>query len=231
MALFRLSFGVYVFIILGMAISRPVANKKGQLMGGVQVLGTFTMWSWTLIGVYGLVTGALSGFEAAGVDVSGKVADTLARAIWVAFEVLTSMSMLICLVVWFVLVPLMPSLISFVPLSAHNLNVLFMVTEMWLNRMPFVRAHVLFSMYYGMMYIVFSWIYCLCTGLVFYFFIDWRKVIVLPGYTVLIAVLYASFAGSRRLSNWIKKDLAEEVPAIRSVSLTSVEPPENLQSA
>lgn len=226
MALFRLSVAVYVFIVLGMAISRPVlTNKVGkpQLLGGITVLATFTMWSWTLIGVYGLVTGTVSACEAAGVEMSGKLADVLARSIWVAFQVLTSMAILVCLVVWLVLVPVMPALAqSFVPLSAHNMNVVFMVAEMLLNRMPFVHSHVLFGFYYGSTYIVFSWFYCLATGVVFYFFMDWRKPIVLGGYTVLIAVLYLSFAGSRRLSNYLKKDLTEEVLGTREVLGTIV---------
>jgi hypothetical protein len=204
MALFRFSFAVYVFVILGMSISNL----------GVQALATFTMWSWGLIGVYGLVTATVSALEAAGVEMSGKLADALVCGIWVSFQVLTSVAILICVVVWFALVPIEPWLISFVPLSAHNLNVVFMVAELLLNRMPFVRTHAFFPMYYGAAYIIFSWFYCLSTGIVLYFFIDWRTVKALAGYTVLICTMYASFVGCHGLTAWIKTDFFEELPCI-----------------
>jgi hypothetical protein len=221
MAVFRLCFGVYVVAILMKAVSRPVMrNKEGSLMGGTQVLATFTMWSWSLIGVYGFVTGTVSAFEAAGFKMSGKSADVLSLAAWVAFEVLTSVSILVCLVVWLVLVPLMPALAThIVPLSAHNLNVVFMLAEMYLNRLPFVHSHYLFALYYGIVYIVFTWLYCLSTGIVFYFFIDWRKWIVVPGYTVLIGLLYASFAGSRLVCNRIKESPDEDPSGYVEVSV------------
>jgi len=217
MALWRLSFAIYVFVILSIALSRePVKNigdkKNTHLLGGTQVLGTFTMWSWILIGVYGLVTSAASATEAAGIEVSGKLADAVACSMWVLFQVMTSVAILIFLVVWCVLVPLFPQLLTFVSLSAHNLNVVFMLTELKINRLSFVHSHVVFSMYYGSLYIIFSWFYCISTGIVYYFFIDWRQAIVLPGYTVLIFVLYASYVGSLHLSNATKRKVVDRLP-------------------
>jgi len=222
MAVWRLTFATYVIISLVIAFSTPrKPSKDGQVaVSGFIILATFTVWSWMLIGFYGLFTGIASALDAAGVVATGKLARIFACLVWVSFETLTSGAILVFLVVWLILVPLDPSLMhNWLPLSMHNLNVVFMGVEMLLNRMSFVSAHVIFSLYYGLTYIVFSMCFCVYTGIIFYPFIDWRHWIVLPGYTGLILTLWGAFAGVGCLAAWAKRNVSEELPDCRSLSL------------
>ena len=69
-------------------------------------IATFTVWCWSLIGVYMLVTAALSLAHMMGVRADrGYGGQLLSAAVWVLFELLFTTAILVFVVVWFVLVP------------------------------------------------------------------------------------------------------------------------------
>uniref|UniRef100_A0A7S0FBS4 Glycerophosphocholine acyltransferase 1 n=1 Tax=Pyrodinium bahamense TaxID=73915 RepID=A0A7S0FBS4_9DINO len=219
MAAYRFGFAAYVFCILVLATSGHGRQGRAALAGGPTAFATFTVWCWSLIGVYGIAAGIVSALAAAGVQGSSPCAAAAACVVWVLFEVMFSCAVLVFLVVWLVLIPqayVMThtdlGLLGWQPVSMHNLNLLFMMTEMLLNRLIFVPAHALFAMYYGITYIVFSWLWFAYAGVFFYFFIDWRRPLVVLGYTVLIALVWASFVGGQQLTRWAKRGLMAELP-------------------
>jgi len=141
--------------------------------------------------------------------------------LWVWFEAMFSCAILVFLVVWFVLLPWAylsfghdMGLLRFLPLSAHNLNVVFMGTEMLLNRLTFVPGHAVFVMFYGIGYVVFSWFYFLLGSdhRFWYFFLDWRYAATPVWYTILILIIWAAFSGGQRLVSRAKAPLAAELP-------------------
>jgi len=220
MALYRLLIAIFVCTT---DIVITTAPNPGARLSGARVLATFSIWCWTFIGVYFALTGAVSMLAAAGVV---KTAGTVGRhtrmfcsVVWVWFEVMFSCAILVCLVVWLVLIPYAtryvhnpPKFFNFLNLSVHNLNVVFMIIEALLNRLSFVGQHFVFIVYYGIVYLVFSWFYFLYTGIFFYFFIDWRAFSAPVGYTLLLGTLYGSFFIGRQLVDRLKRSSAAELP-------------------
>lgn len=198
MAAYRLLFAAFVF---GTDVSMyyRVSTALHTASGGLQVFGTFTIWSWTLIGVYFALASVASLADALGFrpKATGSI---FCCAVWVLFEVMFTVALLIWLAVWAVLLPEAyyvygsdAGMLSFIPFCAHNLNVVFMVTDACLNRLCFASAHLVFVMYYSAAYVVFSWAFFLYNGYFFYFFIDWRQPLALAGYTTLLLFMTAFF--------------------------------------
>jgi len=57
----------------------------------------------------------------------------------------------------------------------HNCNLLFMITELLVNRLQFIPAHFSFAVLYGLWYVFFSWCFLRYVGVVFYPFLDPSK--------------------------------------------------------
>jgi hypothetical protein len=58
-------------------------------------------------------------------------------------------------------------------LFMHNANVVFMVGELLLGRLPVVPEHAIFAVLFGAAYIIFSWAWFATVGVFYYFFLDY----------------------------------------------------------
>lgn len=212
LAAVRLGLSAYAAMTICIMASRPVKTAAGRpALGGAYTFCTFTVWSWTLIAVYLGLAGSASAFHAIGWAPSERVGDGVARFMWAFFEVMFACSILVFLVVWLVLLPEAyiqthsdSGLLKWTVLSAHNLNLAFMVVDCALNCFHFHRPHFVFIVYYGCAYVVFSWFWFLYDGVFYYFFLDWRIVLTPVSYLGLISVLYGVFLASARLSSRLK---------------------------
>lgn len=225
MAAIRLGMAVYVAIIL-LLMLRGAGGSGSALSGGIWTLATFTVWCWEMLGVYFVLSGAASLSDACGGRCICARSKVMANFLWVYFQVMFIYAWLVCLVVWMVLIPGMyiyygsdGGLLSFSCVSMHNVNVLFMLVEMKLNRMIFVRSHVVFTLYFGFAYIVFSWLWYLKAGYFFYFFIDATSPIVFVGYTMLILVTCCISISSDKIVRKCKSRVHGELPDLRDSSL------------
>lgn len=227
-ATLRLFMACFALVTTAMMVSRGPIHAPGSRVAvqGLDVLGTFTIWCWSLIGIYFAIAGSATAFAS-----RGPGSRALARFLWVFFQVMFSSAILVFLVVWLVLIPsayaatgTSAGLLTFLPFCAHNLNVIFMSIEMYVNRLSFVRVHALFIMMYGAAYIVFSWLFYWFTGIFFYFFIDWRSPFTVIWYTALIAVLYAAFSGGQKLVLYVKEPSMSQLPGISTREAVSEAP-------
>lgn len=173
---------------------------------------TFTFWSWTLIAVYLCLVGLASTLHWAGLkNCDGKWTQVFCAAMWVLFQTMFSCAILVFLVVWLVLLPFAEimyhtdgGMLSWTVLSAHNLNIVFMSVECAFNNMRFNPNHFVFPMYYGLMYVAFSWAWYFHAGVFYYFFIDWRDPLTPIFYLVLIGVILGASRAGIGLSNYMK---------------------------
>lgn len=192
------------------------SSAKGTLVGGGWIIfATFTIWSWSLIGLYMLLSGCmtlatLGGWKAA----PGTCTAMLCRLVWLLFEVMLPVAVLIFLAVWLVLLPVAyqttgsdMGLLTWPALFCHNLNFVFMFAEALMNRLCITTYHLTFMFYYGASYVIFSWIFFEEYHFFFYFFIDWRYPLVLIGYTALLVTLTIFFFLGRSLVNCVKPPL------------------------
>lgn len=216
----RLQFGLYA---LGSTAWRVF------VWGHPHILSTFTFWAWILMGVYFLAMGGLSlaaacsagGSGAAGPRVGGP--SNGLKVLWVLCQLMATIAVFIFFVVWLALIPLevasngmdamLQKYFDFVSASAHNLSVVFMAVELWLNRLTFVRSHALFIVLYANSYIVFSWFYHWAQDRFWYIFLDWNVIgfFTAPCYLVLAAALYGCFLWVSRLCLVLKKGAAAEL--------------------
>ncbi|CAK8994767.1 Uncharacterized protein SCF082_LOCUS4065 [Durusdinium trenchii] len=188
-------------------------TREMPLLGGWKIFGTFTVWSWTLIGIYMGLAGVASLSHACKIKPNKVVVAVLCRFLWLLFEVMLPVSFLIFVVVWLVLLPAAYQtsgtdlgLLSLPALAAHNLNVVFMLIEARLNRLCMTSFHLIFIFYYGALYVIFSWILFGINHNFFYFFIDWRYPVVLIGYTGILSMLAGFFFICRWMVNRAKPE-------------------------
>ncbi|CAK8994271.1 unnamed protein product [Durusdinium trenchii] len=205
-----------VLVILNNVVMVFVSDSASKLVaGGFIVFATFTVWSWTLIGVYMGLAGAVSLASACKSTPRQGCASVLpCRIIWLLFEVMLPVSFLIFLLVWLVLLPAAyhtsgTAMGLFTPpaLAAHNLNFVFMFIEALVNRLCITTYHLIFIFYYGGLYVIFSWIFFAFQHFFFYFFIDWRYPLVLIGYSGLLCMLTTFFFIGRSIVNCVKPPL------------------------
>lgn len=212
LAAVRLGLAAYTVMTICIMVSQPVATIHGQpALGGAYTFCTFTIWSWTLIAVYLGLAGSASAFHAIGWSPGQRFGDGAARFMWAFFEVMFASAILVFLVVWLVLLPQAyiatggdGGLLKWTVLSAHNLNLAFMVVDCALNCFYFHRPHFVFIVYYGCAYVVFSWCWFLYDGVFYYFFLDWRNALTPVFYVGLISVIYGTFVASARMANRLK---------------------------
>jgi len=224
MAVIRLGMALYIAIVLWLLV-RHVAGSGSPLSSGIWTLGTFTVWCWQMLGVYFVLSGAASLLHAWSGQCICARCNFIANFLWVLFQMMFSYAWLVCLVVWFVLLPTTyisygndAGLLSFPCISMHNVNVLFMLAEMKLNRMIFVRSHLVFTLYFGFAYIVFSWLWYLEAAYFFYFFIDIRSPIVFGGYTMLLLVISCVSISSEKMVKQCKFRVQGELPNLEDSS-------------
>jgi len=218
LAVFRL---VYATFVLSTTIDALVEedNYGVGLTCDHHILATFTVWSWIAIGLFGYVCGAATVFDCIGWSPGDKAAKFLTITLWVWFEVMTSMALLVFLVVWLILVPASPSFADprvgyGVPFSMHNVNVCIVGIELMFNRFRFVEQHAVFVVCYQNMYMVFSWVFSLTTDRVCYYFADWKNWIAIPGYLLIYTIGLGTFfsltCASKQLKGTANKSLQFE---------------------
>lgn len=182
---------------------------------GIERLATFTVQTFTMQTVYHIATAVLTTMAAFG------VAPPLPRfvlvSIWICYEVAAACSLLVTVIVTFVLIPGILKrggsnevMFMWAGQVMHNCNLLFMLTELLLNRLPFVPAHFCFAVGYGMWYVVFSWCLLCYAGVVFYPFLDPSKPwhISLSIHIALLSVFAAFYYGMMHIDLWLAHILA-----------------------
>ena len=142
---------------------------------------TFTVWSWLLQGIYFTLSAYISASHLSLVPLNRELAQSVLDSTWVLYEVCLSTSILITVVVTFVLFPVAIKagseklLLYNDALLMHNANIIFMVSELILTAVPVNPFHFVFAILWGALYVVFSWFWLGSTGVVYYFFLDYRK--------------------------------------------------------
>lgn len=202
-AIFELGFIIHRASLNGAGIAHghQVCNPGGGCVPfeGRYIFATFTVWCWTAQGIYFLMAG-----------LSGLFWEQLASfrfmhfALWVSYQVMFAMSLLVFSVVWFVLVPAMEvthrfgleeagqgleifySKFGFV---THVLNLVFMLVELSFNRLPFKHEHAPFGVLWGILYASFAILFHEQTGVWFYFFLDYRPMVAFVPYLMILAVI------------------------------------------
>mmetsp|Transcript_17943 Transcript_17943/g.30192 ORF Transcript_17943/g.30192 Transcript_17943/m.30192 type:complete len:168 (+) Transcript_17943:490-993(+) len=123
----------------------------------------FTVWSWTLKGVYFALSAYISfavhtkNIESASADQLHPLltlpelyqpSPLLSLTVWVLFEVCFPIAFIVTTIVTFVLIPhalrnKMPTanFFNFLPVIMHNANVVSMAIEIVINRIPFAVWH------------------------------------------------------------------------------------------
>lgn len=139
---------------------------------------TFTVWSWILIGLYFGLTLYITHCSD---HLRSEPPAWLLHLAWVLYEVSFSVALLITVLVTFVLIPAakhrgLPVVTFFntPALLMHNANVVFMLLESACNRLPFLLPHIVFGVFYGVLYVVFAWLWFWHKGVFYYFFLDYE---------------------------------------------------------
>ena len=86
--------------------------------------------------------------------------------------------MLVDLTFWGILVPTSDNpigAVNYVSVSMHFINIIFLMTELFLNELPFLFHYGVFVLMAGMTYLLWSWIYYDLEGEWDYFFMDTSK--------------------------------------------------------
>ena len=149
---------------------------------GLQRLTTFTVQCWALQLFYFGCAAVASALHLAGVATpDGAALRAALRAVHIAFEVCFVTSLVVTAVVTFVLLPErrrrgdadgFARMLGWRPQLMHNANLAFMATELLVSSMPMCGAHAVFSMLFGLQYLLGSWWWLQRTGVVYYPFID-----------------------------------------------------------
>jgi len=190
-----------LFIYFDQPISLTVYGMDGQPkkvnIQNYERFGTFTVWCWTLQILYFFLA------TLASIDFlfeKSYMSQTLLCVAWILYELSFSTAYLVTVVVTFVLIPGgkakgIPVDIFFkrAPLCLHNLNVIFILTETFLNKLDFEWAHFPFIILFGCAYVLFSWVWLHTKGFVFYFFLDYTRKDALFLHIGLLSALSAFF--------------------------------------
>mmetsp|Transcript_24976 Transcript_24976/g.70338 ORF Transcript_24976/g.70338 Transcript_24976/m.70338 type:complete len:381 (+) Transcript_24976:73-1215(+) len=208
MALYRLGVAFFVVCTLYMELEPQVV-----------IACTFTIWCWTLIGVYFALAGVISALDAMGMKCENEEIQGLCCVAWVLFEGMFCCAVLVWITVWLLLLPVeyassgtTGKLLTPLELCVHNLNVVFMSIETVVNRLCFVTPHLIFVMYYVTAYVAFSDYWFLYSGVFNYSFIDWRLVTTPVAYTLLLTVLSGCFFIGHALVSCAKDDKNSLLP-------------------
>jgi len=143
-------------------------------LGGWRRLSPFTMQTWTLLGVYFSVAAAASLTPRA----AQHEASPLDEAVVVLFNVVFPVTVLVSTVTTWVLIPAALKAGSALPFSmataliAHNANIFMVAVELVVSRQQ-VLIHLAFaSVFWGLIFVAFSWAWFSRFRMFYYFFID-----------------------------------------------------------
>lgn len=153
----------------------------------------------------------------------------LSKIAWISYEISFPISFLVSMVVTYVLIPTakkseLPVHAFFkpLPLIMHNANVLFMSIEFMTNQLPFNFWHFPFLVFYGMIYIVFSWIWHHYRGIYYYFFLDYERKDALLWYVGLLVFITMLFMGGYSCYHWQESARHSLLPNLAIVTLTAM---------
>ena len=159
----------------------------------------FTVWSWLLQMLFLAGAAACSAISVYGLDVD--VGWKLPTALWMAYEVSFACAVLISFIVKYVLIPgqlakglAVNNFFETQELLMHNCNTLFMAAELACNELPFHLHHFPIAALWGLLYVLFSWVWLAARGVCWYDFLDPTLPFAIKMHTALIAVLAAFFA-------------------------------------
>jgi hypothetical protein len=183
-------------------VETPEKEIKKVHLIGVQRFSAFTAWCWSLQCLYFLLT---SGYTLAKFYSPPALAflapfeSVLTRVAWGAFEISFAMSFLVSSVVTFVLIPTarrkgLPhdNFYSLQTQLMHNANVAFMVSELFLNKLPIILEHNILCFFWGISYTFFAMYWFKLHGFYYYFFLDNSKPFA-PLWTVGLIGVYSIF--------------------------------------
>lgn len=233
--LFRLCGAGVVFMVVGVVVTPTGTSQDDRSLinaRGSDVLSTWTMWCWLLIGTYFALSASISAWEMLGLGgTDGCFALGLSRLCWALFEVAAASAVMVFTMVWLMLVPgafaffhNSDGFFDWGSLMMHNANLVLMLIELLLNRMCFLWTHVIFMEWWGFFYVVFSWIHFWLFGQFVYFFVDFRHWWIVPCYLGLIA-LVVLFWGIALLTSWCVKGGVPSAEELQDGAGCSPEPP------
>jgi hypothetical protein len=189
----------------------------------------FTVWSWVLIGVYFMLACLLYA-HSNGIVSIGSESDVkfYVKAAWVLYEVTFSVSYFISVVVTYILIPTQRAkglpvdrMFEPLPLIMHNANIIFMMIDAILNKIPFVAIHATFAVLYAIAYVVFSWFWMrFGHGIFYYFFLDFDKPFALAWHAALLVALSFFFLLGYYISHM--DDLLMKVLALAAATYSSL---------
>ena len=158
----------------------------------------FTFWAWSLQTFY--LAGALAS-SANAVYGTPDLGTQLPIALWFAFEVSFAVAVLVSFIVKYVLIPTcaqngghVEGFFELSELLMHNCNTLFMALELLFADLPVLLSHFPLAALWGLLYVVFSWVWLARRGVCWYDFLDPTLPKAIVVHTVLIAVLGVFFA-------------------------------------
>lgn len=108
------------------------------------------------------------------------------KAQWCIYNIALPNAVLVTLIYWLVLYPQLQAIgfeTSFIDISLHGLNTVFMLIEQYLGAIPSRILHVYQPMLYGVVYVLFFTILWAINGdaeIIYRYILDWTH----PGYTV-----------------------------------------------
>lgn len=132
------------------------------LSGPIRLYSFFTAWTYWIQGIFFALGAWCSAADAGFVRHPGPQVVQLTHY---SFELSTGCSLLVTVVVTFVIWPEMvkggvktaDKLANFHDFMMHNITLLEVVSEILLGRIPMYLAHLPFSVFWGLTYIIFSW--------------------------------------------------------------------------
>ena len=181
---------------------------------GIQRFAAFTVWNWALQLFYFMLITFCTYIDKLDPTLQKYIAPyqwLLTRVAWGAFEIAFTMAFLVTIVVTFILIPSAirknapyDNFYKVFPLLMHNFNVIFMVSELFLNKLPIILHHNSLCFFWGMTYTMFAMYWYWLHGYFFYFFLDFHKPFAPIWTLILIAIYSALFTGGHYLSNMIR---------------------------
>lgn len=196
-------------------------------------LQVYVFWNWFGMGIYLIAVGIASLMA----PLDPVVSDTthcFYRFAWVSQQVLSAAVVYIFLIVWVVLLPVQVSTLGwgdsldadgntvngtrtlvFNPISwmAHDMGLIFVLVEFFLNRTVFVRPHGLFAIIFSNLYVVFSWFNYWANDKFWYAFMDFT---VLGWFTILSYIglnlgQYAMMPLTAKIEAFLKRSVSKNL--------------------
>jgi hypothetical protein len=187
--------------MITLSILLPAEERSIEVhLAGPDRFATFTIWSWTLLGIY-LTLASLYSLTSSNPQSFVQQSDTLAYITSILFEISMPMAFLVSYIVTYVIIPSMAKsglnlnpLYSTTALLSHNANIIFVAIEMILNRVAVNELHFPFIIFYACAYVAFAWVWYRYRGFFFYFFLDYNHPLAVPFHIGLLCVVAIMFS-------------------------------------